>query len=323
LHAWCELGNTNPGLGVVELLQSKKKKPTVWRFRGVGACGTSMIAKYCHRDQAFVERLVYRDLLPKLSVPSLRWYGLVHDGDGRNAWLYMEDAAGEPYSPVDPVHRALAAQWLSRVHALAVPPESVERLPDAGPARYESLLEDLLDLAALAKAGTELDIGAVRTLEGVIDHCERLLESWSSVFSFCEQFPRTLVHGSLSRRNMRVRTPEDTPVLMVFDWGAAGYGVPARDLAKLVGSSVGSNLHEYRQQAGVSRRMLETGMAESLVVVGRLFRAIEHLTWTVPKLQYEWVRPEEVRKVRELHAELNHISTLAKGTALPFSLQVG
>src|SRR5256885_11766358 len=45
-------------------------------------------------ETGLVERTVYEEILPRLTVPSLRHYGSLDEPDGEHCWLFMEDATG-------------------------------------------------------------------------------------------------------------------------------------------------------------------------------------------------------------------------------------
>src|SRR2546430_12846929 len=62
---------------------------------GVQTCALpiSVIAKWSQRSQrahALIERTVYEEILPGLSVPSLHYYGFLEDSDVDRCWLFLE-----------------------------------------------------------------------------------------------------------------------------------------------------------------------------------------------------------------------------------------
>ena len=58
-----------------------------------------MIAKRADLATVRHERIVYDKILPAIQVPRLRFYGTAVESDGKHAWLFIEDAGGEPYLP--------------------------------------------------------------------------------------------------------------------------------------------------------------------------------------------------------------------------------
>src|SRR5439155_26271989 len=117
--------------------------------------GAAVIAKRSRYVTGRVERVIYEEVLPRIPVPSLGFYGYVRDPDQDFSWLFLEDARGEPYSRLNVAHRVLAGRWLGEMH-LAASAELSEKLPDRGPGHYFHLLQDsksgldLLSRTALA-----------------------------------------------------------------------------------------------------------------------------------------------------------------------------
>ena len=50
--------------------------------------------------------------------------------------------------------------------------------------------------------------------------------------------PRTFIHGDFAPKNMRVRAGPGGSTLLCFDWGSAGWGVPAADLVQPGGKAL-------------------------------------------------------------------------------------
>src|SRR5262245_12825467 len=117
-------------------------KSGVYRLEGVGPGGSAVIAKVCPLHTAKVERLMYEEFLPRLALPSLRRYGAVDAPDGQSWWLFLEEATGEMYSPLNPEHRALAARWLAAVHRVGCE-DLKTRLPARGPEQHLQMLRSV------------------------------------------------------------------------------------------------------------------------------------------------------------------------------------
>jgi hypothetical protein len=81
---------------------------------------------------------------------------------------------------------------------------------------------------------------------------------------------------------MRVTRTAAGPILRLFDWGAASWGIPARDVAKLASPHVMGDLSLYCARCGLGE---ETGPL--LVALGNLFRSIEHLHWAMSILAHD------------------------------------
>src|SRR5207244_3091176 len=111
------------------------KKSATYRLVGVGPAGESIIAQRTHVAKAEIEQAMYDSILPLLPITAPRYYGTRPDGDGC-AWLFLEDVGDQRVAPADPVHAALAAQWVGLMHTAATAVAAARRLPDGGPSRY-------------------------------------------------------------------------------------------------------------------------------------------------------------------------------------------
>ena len=107
-------------------------KSGVYLLAGVGRDGADVIAKRCPLHTGNVERLLYEEFLPQLPLPTLVYYGSVEESDGQSRWLFLEEAAGDSYSPLNPEHRALAARWLAAVQLAGQHLDWQRSLPDRG-----------------------------------------------------------------------------------------------------------------------------------------------------------------------------------------------
>ena len=135
VRAWLSLGGAQPH--AVDVLKSARfRKRGVYRLEEAGPDGSPVIAKICKRKTAEVEAAVYEELLPRLPMPSLRYYGKLLDEDRQHCWLFMEDAGDERYSPERAEHRRLAARWLATIQLHAAEFVRTSYLPDRGPRHY-------------------------------------------------------------------------------------------------------------------------------------------------------------------------------------------
>ncbi len=102
--------------------------------------------------------------------------------------------------------------------------------------------------------------------------------------------PATLVHGDFARQNVRVRHGQAGLVLLPFDWGTAGWGVPAADLA---GSATFASqfpgarhilagcadIVAYRSAIGDMWPLLDVESLQRLANVGSIFRVLAAINW--------------------------------------------
>src|SRR5438876_2333916 len=82
VKAWCRIKPESFEPQNIEILKLKRRKSAVYRLTGIGSNGSVVIAKRCQTETATVERIVYETLLPRLSVPVLRYYGFVPEPEG-------------------------------------------------------------------------------------------------------------------------------------------------------------------------------------------------------------------------------------------------
>src|SRR5436309_2020543 len=126
--AWVRLGpECVEPTGIARL--QKKAKGQVYRLEGVAPGGAAVIAKRSSPERIRGERTVYEQVLPDLPVPTLRYLGAVEEPGGTGAWLFLEDAGAETYSPLCAGHRVLAGRWLGLLHTSAARLAAAARLP--------------------------------------------------------------------------------------------------------------------------------------------------------------------------------------------------
>ena len=266
-RAWHALGHSCAGLHAIETLKERKRGPTgVYRLSAVGPQSSSVIAKRCALDDAEHERTLYENILPRLPLSSVRYYGFVGDAANSVGWLFLEDAGDTWYSPKLPHHRELAAKWLAvlHTHGRAAAPSG---LPDRGEEWYRTRLQSAAGLLARALGSDEIDRHDASRLTRLAAWCATTAARWGDVVACCEPVPSTLVHADFVGENVRVRDDGAGLALLPFDWGTSGWGVPARDL-------VGVDIEAY--YAGVREgwpAMRERDLRR-LARVGRLFRKI-------------------------------------------------
>jgi ATP-binding cassette, subfamily B, bacterial len=309
--AWMSLGGARPRR--VSVLQAKRfRKRGVYRLEGAGPGDSPVIAKICKRKTAEVEAMVYEELLPCLSQPSLRFHGKLMDTDRQHCWLFLEDAGTERYSPADPEHRRLAARWLANVQLHAPELELAASLPDRGPRHY---------LVHLLNAREEIDrqlrhredaTEETLILEDLLFKLDALESRWGELAAFCDTLMPTLVHGDLVSKNLRIMRRGKRIGLAIFDWETAGVGVQAPDLAQLLGPqrtelarrqkseqfyrfSANPCLDTYRSELGASATDPGAETVEQSAAVGSLFRCIASIDWACLQATTDWCPTDDLR----------------------------
>jgi hypothetical protein len=310
-RAWRSLGGAQPSR--ITVLKSKQfRKRGVYRLEGAGPDGSPVIAKICKRKTAEVESTIYEDLLPQLPMPSLGYYGTVPEGDRQHCWLFLADAGTEPYSPAEPEHRRLAGRWLATVHLHATQFVRDADLPDRGPRHYLVHLLNARDEIMRHLRRRNLTTGDDLVLADLLSKLELLESGWDDVTAFCDTLPRTLVHGDLVPKNLRVMHDGQGPGLAIFDWETAGLGSQAPDLAQLLepeGSQLLSQggskrlsrfsahpcLDTYRAVLGAAGAEPDAQTVARSAAIGSLFRCLAGLDWTCSGGTADWCPIDDFR----------------------------
>jgi hypothetical protein len=292
LEAWNRRGSTRDKLATLEVWRNIKNlqgyKSLVYRlvFRDGGR--PAVFAKHCQAGRGTVERLFYEEILPDLGVSSPAYYGSLDEADG-SCWFFLEDVGPQRLSECNPVHRALASRWIGQLHRRGTRIAARSRLPEAGPARYLAHLH-----AARARIRrnfanpvfTEEDRAA---LLNVLAAQDRIESRWSSVERACAGVPKTVVHGDLQPKNVRVREETSGLALYAFDWEMAGWGIPAADL---VLNSRGSEMIQvdpeiYLSELGGQWPSIDAATIARLSTVGYLLRRIAVIDWQSMQLDFD------------------------------------
>jgi hypothetical protein len=280
--AWAEFGPARVEPDRIEVLK-RGRKGAVYRLAGVGPENSAVIAKRCRPDKGEVERMVYEEVLPRLPVPTLRCYGSVGETKGEACWLwlFLEDVGAQRYSPIIAKHRSLAARWLGEMNVAGEGLNGRLVLPDRGPDHYRLYLRSALEKIGETRTTLELDAAQQAILEDIDSLCTLLEERWSELESFCDRMPRTFVHGDCLVKNVHVRaTRTGAEVLAPFDWGGAGWGLPATDLGQLglphrKLPPTRPDFEAYAAAARARGRRFDTGIVLQLTNLGQLFWALK------------------------------------------------
>jgi hypothetical protein len=298
VRAWNQLQTDHPEPTRIEILKLTKRKSAVYRVHGVGPDGRAIIAKRCPMATAEVERMVYAEFLPRVSVPALRCYGSVKESEDF-CWLFLEDAVGEIYSPQIPQHRALAGRWLGAIHLALAPAELKARLPDRGLGYYLKLLRHcratVRSILAEHVAVPDADARMLRALEA---HCEVLESRWSEMEKICKVMPPTLVHDDFVVKNVRIKSSPSDFGLLVFDWEYAGWGAPGPDLAQFFLHVVSPDLSAYCSVMKSGYPHLDELTIQRVAGCGTLLRLVDSMFWAT-----KWMGAGEYRALAKgVHA---------------------
>jgi ATP-binding cassette subfamily B protein len=290
-RAWCQLHSGAEPLQITPVRIGQKKRK-VYRLHGVGQAGAAVIAKRSRKADALVERTVYEEILPGLTVPALHYYGFLEEPEGEYCWLFMEEATGVEYLNLLAEHRAHAARWLGLLHTGAADAAGLGRLPDAGPGRYLNLLRATGELMRQHLDNPLLTQEDVVFLEGIGGRLDNLAAHWNRCEEICAGVPKTLVHGDFNGKNMRLRSKNGSTTVVVFDWEDAGWGVPVVDLAQMtVPSGRLSANPDIPTYTSIVRERWPESSPEAwrrLAYCGTVFRTLTALYWEVQNLAHDW-----------------------------------
>ena len=131
----------------------------------------------------------------------------------------------------------------------------------------------------------------ITTLEHNRRHLCDIARDWDRLEAVCEGAPRTLVHGDFNAKNLRMKSENGHPTIVVFDWEGAGWGVPAADLAQAAQFSRLSASPDIATYWSIIReRWPDTTpeRLERLAHCGSVFRALAGLSWELPNLASDW-----------------------------------
>ncbi len=288
VQAWRELQSVRTEPERIEILkgklpnQAKRSKRFVCRLVGMGPAGSAVIGKRCWRFNAVIESAIYKEMLPYLPIPSLNYYGLVEEANGKFCWLFLEDAGEEAYSALVAEHRALSAQWLGLMHTSATQVTPPACLPDKGPKHYLKRLQFARNAILRNLVNLALQADDLAILDAIVGQYDVLESHWGQVAEFCEGIPQTLVHGDFVKKNLRVRSNHAGTDLLSFDWGEAGWGAPATDIKDVDVTGYWSVVRHHWPWLNVQA-------IQRLAIVGKIFRCLDAICWELPRFKKEWL----------------------------------
>jgi hypothetical protein len=103
-----------------------------YRLIGVGHGGGDVMAKCGLNEIIGIERTVYEQVLERVAVDKLRYYGSVTEGPDAS-WIFLERGAGVRWDESVPEDIAHAGRWIALLHVAAASVVSTVPLPDLGP----------------------------------------------------------------------------------------------------------------------------------------------------------------------------------------------
>src|SRR5437879_3955700 len=308
VHAWRQLyPHSEPHR--ITALKVRRRKGTIYRLEGAGPAGAAVIAKRSGRAPAVIERTVYEEILPGLTVPSLRYYGFLEDSDAERCWLFLEEATGAKYSRLLAADRAQAARWLGLLHTSAAEAAAQPGLPAGGPGRYREFLRSASEEIQNHLDNPMLDPDHIDFLDAMLARLTELDGRWNRLEEICDGAPPTLVHGDFNGKNLRLRPGSDGSAVVVFDWEDGGWGVRSVDLLQRAVPSTGvaanPDIPTYWSTVRGRWPQVSIETLQRLSYCGTVFRALAALYWESLSLATEWAS-KSVSNMRLFDAELDH-----------------
>jgi hypothetical protein len=305
-RAWAALGTDAGSPDRIDVLRVKKKSG-VYRLVGAGPGRCGVVAKRSSSESLQVERTVYAEILPRLGVPALRCFGFAQEPGGEQSWIFVEDGGGNESRP-DPRRDAeTLAAGLALLHGEASRIHDETGLPDRGAAHYREHLRIARDTILRSLASSSLRNGEAELLRNIVGQCDLLASLWTGIEDACDGFPRTLVHGDVAEKHMRVHRTTAGSALLLFDWETAGWGVPAVDLAQLeVGRLWGVQIHRYHAAVRRHWPRADFGRIGRLASAGSVFRLLALLCWESSRISDE-PSQKTMSRMAVYHAEMARV----------------
>jgi hypothetical protein len=262
---------------------SHNRKSVVYRLKAAHPCGNSVIAKWCTREIATIERVIYENVIPKLPLGSLACYGYLDEDLGeqdRTCWLFLEDAAGRSCRPGRRADRAALTSWVASLHVTA--PEIVQRcqFPARGSGYYLEQLQAARVRVLDCLSTDEPDSKGQSVLLSILAQLDLIEQHWGELDGLCRAMPQTLTHGDLQGKNVRIRVQPSGAAVLPLDWETAGWGTPAPDLENV-------DVSTYSEITCAAWPNVRREEITQLADYGRLLRLIICITWETASLCHE------------------------------------
>lgn len=284
VSAWREFSGGSPAPPRVDFLKRPRRrgKSVVLELGGVGPGGMSVVAKELLDDACHTELVVYRNVLPALSVGGPELFGSIASSRPGRTWLFLEAVTGTPFDKANPAHVAIASGWLATFHAESATRGLCDALPRREVDHYLSLASSALISLGEVASNPALNRDQVDVLSSISSLLEKLLGSSEGLKAIYASLPVSLAHGDFKGNNMAFAVASGEEGLKVFDWSESHRGPMAVDLFSIDGAIYRTALNEM----GLDEI---PGTTERWVLFGSLLRWILAISWEIPRLRFDWV----------------------------------
>lgn len=303
-NAWKKLFPDSPEPRHVDILKQQNRS-NIYRLVGIGPKRSNVVAKRREYDKAMVESIIYSEVLPKINMKTLYYYGFVEEqteaGGRQFAWLFLNDFGDWNYSTYSRKQHTLLAKWLGEFHVASSDLEKIKNnLPERS-AEYHNkrFLQNALDLIPRVLTEHILEKEERILLENILRKFEVLSKLWNDIVIFCKQVPNTVIHGDCLPKNIYFQKEGDEFLAIPFDWSAAAWGPIGLDLGQtaLPYRNIWPeepNIDEYYSQVKIKWPDIQLKTVQQLSHLGQLFWAIDVISWAIPEYDYEWVKKEKL-----------------------------
>ena len=294
VRVWLGLDPSHLAPTRITVLKQRHKtssKSAVYRLEGVDSRGGAVVVKRCRSWSGLLERRLYAHMLPGLAVPAPRYRGWVRESDGEYGWLITDDVGDRRYSPRSERQRKILGRWLGRLHIRAVRNKAIRSLPERGVDHYLARFQRLEKGLAHVLRRAHMARSERAKLQNHARQCEVLSHWWRELADVCDTLPKTLVHGDLVPKNLRIQPRGAEDDLIALDWENAGYGTPVVDLAQspdlksLPDLAASPDLNSYYSVVQDRWKTLDIRIIVRIATVGTIFRCIDALVWEVDRLK--------------------------------------
>jgi phosphotransferase family enzyme len=309
--AWRQL-NDEMAPQAIEVLQ-KQRKSEIYRLL-TGITGEeSIIAKRCVTSTGKLEKVIYEEILPFLSISQLHYYGSIQETDSY-MWLFLADAGKTLFSTEDASHRVLGAHWLGRLHRFAQKTRAAEVLPERGVPYYFALMQSGREIIVKNLANPLMTPTDIDVLQKVLTQMDTLESNWSSILKVCETIPQTLAHGDFRPKNVHIKQTSAGNAFYAMDWEMAGWGNPVVDLAPARGVSSDTQV-DVPVYISIMQEIwpdLDESSMRYFVQVGCILRRLAAIYWASLELSPGWIEGP-VYNLKVFHRELSHAMGIVLG----------
>jgi len=172
-------------------------------------------------------------------------------------------------------------------------------LPDRGPDFYLAYLQSTHESIPQVEQLALLPAADLAVMTKIVDYCAFLGDRWHRIEAFCQQLPRTFIHDDCLPKNVHVRSTRDGPSVAVFDWGGAGWGLPATDLGQLRLPYRGRppeppDFAAYHAIVGDHWPAVDMQTIQRLANLGQLFWSLKVISRCLPEFDYNQACLEHV-----------------------------